>query len=93
MKIFILCGGFGTRLEGGKDAASARYIFTKLEGLTDCIFRDEDTPLLTQVNDDGDLVQPEHYVPIIPMILVNGCTAGIGTGWSCNIPCYNPLDY
>ena len=85
-------GGFGTRLEGGKDAASARYIFTKLEGLTECIFRDEDTPLLTQVNDDGDLVQPEHYVPIIPMILVNGCTAGIGTGWSCNIPCYNPID-
>ena len=26
------------------------------------------------------------------MILVNGCTAGIGTGWSCSIPCYNPLD-
>ena len=85
-------GGFGTRLEGGKDAASARYIFTKMEGMTEYIFRAEDDPLLTPVNDDGDLVQPEYYVPIIPMILVNGCTAGIGTGWSCNIPCYNPLD-
>lgn len=85
-------GGFGTRLEGAKDAASARYIYTKMEALTECIFRSEDEPLLTQVNDDGDLVQPEHYIPIIPMILVNGCTAGIGTGWSCTIPCYNPLD-
>lgn len=85
-------GGFGTRLEGGKDAASARYIFTKKEALTDYIFRSEDDPLLTPVNDDGDLVQPEHYMPIIPMILVNGCTAGIGTGWSCTIPCFNPLD-
>ena len=85
-------GGFGTRLEGGKDAASARYIFTKKEALTDYIFRSEDDPLLTPVNDDGDLVQPEHYVPIIPMILVNGCTAGIGTGWSCTVPCFNPLD-
>jgi len=85
-------GGFGTRLEGGKDAASARYIFTKMEGMTEYIFRSEDDPLLTPVNDDGDLVQPEHYIPIIPMILVNGCTAGIGTGWSCNIPCYNPID-
>lgn len=85
-------GGFGTRLEGGKDAASARYIFTKMEGMTEYIFRTEDDPLLTPVNDDGDLVQPEYYIPIIPMILVNGCTAGIGTGWSCNIPCYNPLD-
>ncbi len=85
-------GGFGTRLEGGKDAASARYIYTKLEGMTEYIFKTEDLPLLTQVNDDGDLVQPEYYVPIIPMILINGCTAGIGTGWSCNVPCYNPLD-
>lgn len=85
-------GGFGTRLEGGKDAASARYIFTKKEALTDLIFRAEDDPLLTPVNDDGDLVQPEHYIPIIPMILVNGCSAGIGTGWSCTVPCFNPRD-
>lgn len=84
-------GQFGSRLDGGEDAASARYIFTKMEMLTEYIFRSEDDPVLKQVNDDGDLVQPEHYVPIIPMILVNGCL-GIGTGWSSNIPCYNPLD-
>lgn len=84
-------GQFGSRLDGGADAASARYIFTKMDMLTEYIFKAEDEPVLTQVNDDGDLVQPEHYVPIIPMILVNGCL-GIGTGWSCNIPCYNPLD-
>ena len=85
-------GGFGTRLEGGKDAASARYIFTKKESLTDLIFRVEDDPILTLVNDDGDLVQPQHYIPIVPMILINGCSAGIGTGWSCTMPCFNPLD-
>jgi len=85
-------GGFGTRLENGHDAASARYIYTKMEGMTEKIFRSEDFPLLNYVNDDGDLVQPEYYVPIIPMILVNGCNCGIGTGWSCNIPCYNPKD-
>jgi DNA topoisomerase-2 len=85
-------GGFGTRLEGGKDAASARYIYTKMEGLTDIIFSKKDEPILNYVVDDGDLVQPEFYVPIIPMILVNGCVAGIGTGWSCNVPCYNPVD-
>jgi DNA topoisomerase-2 len=85
-------GMFGTRLIGGKDAADGRYIYTKMEELTELIYRAEDEPLLTQVNDDGDLVQPEYYVPIIPMILVNGCIAGIGTGWSCNVPCYNPLD-
>lgn len=85
-------GQFGTRLEGGQDAAAARYIYTKMDALTELIYREEDEPLLKQVNDDGDLVQPEHYIPILPMILINGCTAGIGTGWSCNVPCFNPLD-
>ena len=84
-------GQFGTRLSGGQDAASARYIFTKMDVLTDKLFRDEDDELLTRVLDDGDLVQPETYVPIIPMVLVNGAK-GIGTGWSSSVPCYNPLD-
>jgi DNA topoisomerase-2 len=90
--LFYRDGQFGTRLQGGKDAASARYIFTKMDMLTHLIFREEDDDLLEQVIDDGDLVEPIYYVPIIPMILCNGCVAGIGTGWSCNVPCYNPLD-
>jgi DNA topoisomerase-2 len=85
-------GMFGTRLSGGKDAASARYIFTKMEELTELIFRKEDDGLLDYISDDGDYIEPKFYVPIVPMILINGCTAGIGSGWSCNIPCYNPID-
>jgi DNA topoisomerase-2 len=85
-------GMFGTRLEGARDAADGRYIFTKMDALTELIYKEEDEPLLTHVVDDGDKVQPEHYVPIIPMSLINGCTAGIGTGWSCTVPCYNPSD-
>jgi len=30
-------------------------------------------------------VEPEHFVPILPMVLVNG-SSGIGTGWSTSIP-------
>jgi DNA topoisomerase-2 len=85
-------GMFGTRLEGGKDAASPRYIFTKEEALTHLIFREEDDVLLERVYDNDEAFEPVFYVPIIPMILINGCTAGIGTGWSCNVPCYNPID-
>ena len=85
-------GQFGSRLSGGKDAANARYIFTKLTKLTRLIFRPEDDVLLKYIEDDGDKVEPEFYIPILPMILINGCTAGIGTGWSCSVPCYNPLD-
>lgn len=88
--LFYRGGMFGTRLENGDDAADPRYIFTKFDKLTEYIFRQEDTPLLEQVNEDGDLVQPHYYVPIIPMILVNG-SGGIGTGWSSDIPCYDPL--
>jgi len=84
-------GQFGSRNDGGSDAASPRYIFTKMEPLTPLIFREEDDVLLNYIDDDGDLVEPEFYIPIIPMILVNGCTA-IGTGWSSSIPCYNPKD-
>ena len=83
-------GQFATRLNN-EDAASPRYIYTKFESITPFIFRDEDDILLDYVEDDGEIVEPKYYVPIIPMVLVNGCT-GIGTGWSCNVPCFNPLD-
>ena len=85
-------GQFGTRLYGGKDAASPRYIFTKLDFLTRFIFHPDDDVLLERNVDDGDVVEPKFYVPIIPMVLVNGVCGAIGTGWSSSIPCYNPLD-
>jgi len=84
-------GQFGTRLFGGSDAASPRYIFTRLEPLTRQIFVKEDDAILTYLDDDGTLVEPAFYAPIIPMVLVNG-TKGIGTGFSTDIPCYNPRD-
>ena len=85
-------GQYGSRIAGGKDAASGRYIFTKMDILTRFIFREEDDDLLCHLYDDGDKVEPVYFMPIIPMILVNGCTAGIGTGWSSQVPCYNPKD-
>lgn len=84
-------GQFGARLRGGKDSASPRYIYTMLEELTTKIFRLEDNPILPKQFDDGVPIEPEYYVPIIPMILVNG-TDGIGTGFSTKLPCYNPMD-
>ena len=84
-------GQFGTRIMGGNDAASSRYIHTEINPITDLIYRKEDLPLLKYLDDDGLLVEPEYYVPIIPMVLVNGMV-GIGTGWSTNIPQYNPVE-
>ncbi|KAG0208879.1 DNA topoisomerase 2 [Mortierella sp. GBA30] len=84
-------GQFGSRMQGGKDAASARYIFTAVQPITRRIFHVHDDPLLNYLNDDGDSIEPEWYVPVIPMVLVNG-SDGIGTGWSSSIPNYNPKD-
>lgn len=84
-------GQFGTRLQGGKDSASERYIFTQLNKYTRYIFRKEDDFILHYLMDDGVSIEPEYYAPIIPMILANGCN-GIGTGFSTKIPCYNPKD-
>lgn len=84
-------GQFGTRILGGKDHASPRYIFTRLENITKTIFNSLDSPLLDYIEDDGLLVEPVYYYPIIPMVLVNGAE-GIGTGYSTSIPSYNPLD-
>lgn len=84
-------GQFGTRIHGGKDAASPRYIFTNLSPLGKLIFHPSDLPLLKNLYDDNQKIEPEYYVPIIPMILVNGAE-GIGTGWSTKIPNFDPRE-
>jgi len=84
-------GQFGTRLTGGKDSASPRYIFTQLSALTRHIFNPKDDPLLNYLKDDNLKIEPEWYIPIIPMILVNGAS-GIGTGWATNLPNFNPRE-
>lgn len=84
-------GRFGTRLEGGEDAASPRYIKTNVVPNFDAIFNPLDDNLLSMREDDGDVVEPFFYVPTIPLLLINGCL-GIGTGWMCNIPQFNPKD-
>jgi len=82
-------GNFGSRLQGGQDSASARYIYTRLSPFARKIFMAADEPLLTYNTDDGKTIEPQAYVPVVPMILVNGAN-GIGTGWSSTIPNYNP---
>ena len=84
-------GQFGTRLKGGKDSSASRYIFTKLNPITRNLFIKEDDKILNYLNDDGYSIEPDFYVPIIPNVLVNG-SEGIGTGWSSNIPKYNPIE-
>jgi len=84
-------GQFGTRLMGGSDSASPRYIHTHLDAIARALVKKEDDAILRYLDDDGLPVEPETYLPVIPLLLVNGCI-GIGTGFSTNVIPYNPLD-
>ena len=84
-------GNFGSRLAGGTDAASPRYIFTRLSPFARRVFSAMDDPLLEYNYDDGRKIEPNVYAPVVPMVLINGAE-GIGTGWSTSIPNYHPVD-
>eukprot|EP00698_Gefionella_okellyi_P001427 TRINITY_DN11387_c0_g1_i1.p1 TRINITY_DN11387_c0_g1~~TRINITY_DN11387_c0_g1_i1.p1 ORF type:complete len:1190 (+),score=256.88 TRINITY_DN11387_c0_g1_i1:416-3571(+) len=83
-------GQFGTRLAGGRDSASARYIFTRLQPWTRRLFHEDDDTVLQYRQEDGETIEPVYFVPILPTVLVNGAE-GVGTGWSTSIPTYSPL--
>uniref|UniRef100_A0A8R1DUW9 DNA topoisomerase 2 n=1 Tax=Caenorhabditis japonica TaxID=281687 RepID=A0A8R1DUW9_CAEJA len=91
INLLLPIGQFGTRLQGGKDSASARYIFTQLSPVTRSIFPAHDDNVLRFLYEENQRIEPEWYCPIIPMVLVNGAQ-GIGTGWSTNIPNFNPRE-
>jgi DNA topoisomerase-2 len=92
INLLVPNGQFGSRLvSAGSDASSPRYIFTLLSELSRLIFKEEDNNILNYLEEDGQMIEPEYYIPIIPMILVNG-GVGIGTGFSTNIPQFNPDD-
>lgn len=91
INLFKPNGQFGTRIQGGKDAGAPRYINTLVDQITQKLFKKNDSAILKYLDDDGFDIEPEFYIPIIPMVLVNGAI-GIGTGFSTNIPCFDPRD-
>ena len=82
-------GQLGTRFGGGEDAAASRYPFTNLFSWIHDVFRKDDMNLLFYTEDEGKILEPEYFVPIVPMVLINGA-CGIGTGYSTEIPNFSP---
>lgn len=89
MNLFVPSGQFGSRLT--KEAAASRYIFTQLSDNYRKLFKKEDECILEHNIVDGQKIEPKNYMPILPLILVNGAQ-GTGTGYASYIMCYNPND-
>lgn len=79
-------GSFGTRLV--QEAGAPRYVYTKLSSNFDKYIKDTD---LSPQHEDPEHEPPAFYVPIIPLVLVNG-TKGIATGFATNILPRDPVD-
>lgn len=59
-KLVHVCatGQFGTRLQGGKDAAGARYIMTRLDKMARVVFHEHDDKLLDYLKEEGQSIEP-----------------------------------
>ena len=84
-------GQFGTRSKLGRKAGQPRYIHTYPMPIVASIYDKKDTKILNHKDEEGKKIEPEQYLPKVPMILINGAT-GIGTGWSSYTPPHDPLD-
>lgn len=82
-------GQFGSRLS--PDPSASRYIFTKLTPVFNQLMVADDLPILEQNEDDGQLIEPKFYLPVIPFVLVNGAD-GLGTGYATHILQYSPKE-
>lgn len=67
------------------------FLFFAFSPLARYIFHKHDDSLLKHEYDDNQKIEPVFYIPVIPMVLVNGAD-GIGTGWMTKIPNYNPRE-
>lgn len=88
-------GIIGSRSALGKDGGQPRYVYANLSDVSRLIFPKDDDPLLERMKEDEILVEPKYYVPIIPMILINGCN-GIAVGYKSSVPLhsyYDCIDY
>ena len=85
--LFQRKGNFGNRLI--PEASADRYIFTCKEKYLDNIFNPEDNENLIVQIFEGDEIEPKYYIPVIPMLLVNG-SLGLTTGFSQKILPRNP---
>jgi DNA topoisomerase-2 len=75
-------GQFGTRRCKGKNHGSPRYVRTRLNRVIVRQLYDKlDTPNLPKQYEEGDRVEPQYYLPILPMCILEH-NMGVSYAWA-----------
>lgn len=82
INILVPDGNFGSRFI--PEPSASRYIYTYKSDEFENIFDSRDTATLEEQWFEGEKIEYKYYVPVIPLILVNG-SEGIGNGFAQKI--------
>jgi len=83
--LLLPIGQFGSRYKGGDDAGSARYINTKLnKSVVELLYPTIDNDLLEYNVIDGELAEPQYFIPILPTVLLEDISLP-STGWKIEV--------
>lgn len=76
-------GAFGTRVSPDGWGAP-RYTYVKKNKVTEALVYPDLDIVPLKPNYDGSVMEPVNFLPLIPMVLLNG-VSGIAVGWSTDI--------
>lgn len=77
-------GAFGTRVSPADSISQARYISVRKAAVADALLYEDIDICPHRPNYDGSTSMPAHFLPLIPILLLNG-VSGIATGWATKI--------
>ena len=77
-------GAFGTRVAPVEGIGAPRYTYVKKNKAADMLLYQDLDVVPLKDNYDGSVKEPEHFLPIIPLVLLNG-VSGLAVGWSTSI--------
>lgn len=76
-------GAFGTKV-GPTDWGAPRYTYLKKYSMTESLIYPDYDIIPLKENYDGSVLEPKNFLPLIPLVLLNGIS-GIAVGWSTDI--------
>jgi hypothetical protein len=83
--VLIGLGQFGTRILGGKDHASARYVKAECNrDFKNLLYPDDDKCAVIPQYEEGDMIEPRFQLPVLPVALMKNYKTA-AHGWKVEI--------